>query len=373
MQKKEALPDPLEKDPRGEFDGRYDVTDRQAWPGAVLLADEIRYYCENPDSPMIAPFKLEDLRAASYSLRLGTEIHVGGRTEHFRDGKVVLEPHQVAVVSTLETLNIPRFLIARWSLRVRKIYEGLLWTGGLQVDPGWRGRLFCPVYNLSDEEVELRFEDKFFTMDFIRTTALTDEYYAIVRDYPKTRYPSAEEDPHIDDYDTRRIHSAPYERLRNLESVEDEVRQLRTTILSGFGILFAAIGAVVAGLTIFAATAQFTPARDGSLGPAWFGLSLAASIGAFLLACYACYRLYSLTEKLAADDSSTGADSPQRKALPGTAVIVSLVGALALVLVFAWSPWDSGAETLPSSTSTPVATTAPTAASTSTPAVTPEP
>ena len=139
MQKKKALPDPLKVDPRGEPGSPYDVTDRKSWPGAVLLADEILYYCKDPDSPMIKPFKPDEcLRAACYDLRLGDEIHVGGSVSEFRDGRVVLKPHQVAVVSTLETLNIPRFLIARWSLRVRKIYEGLLWTGGARM---WRSNL----------------------------------------------------------------------------------------------------------------------------------------------------------------------------------------------------------------------------------------
>ena len=76
--------------------------------------------------------------SASYQLTLGDEANVGG--EHNRldasDG-ILLEPHQVAVVCTRETLRIPRDLIARWSLRVTNIYEGLLWTGGPQVDPGW--------------------------------------------------------------------------------------------------------------------------------------------------------------------------------------------------------------------------------------------
>ena len=51
---------------------------------------------------------------------------------------------------------MPRFLIGRWNIRVTVAYKGLLWVGGPQVDPGWVGHLFCPIYNLSDQEVNFK-------------------------------------------------------------------------------------------------------------------------------------------------------------------------------------------------------------------------
>ena len=157
----------LEEDPRGQ------VPDHCL--GAILLADEIRFYSTSPDIPpaqrLVDPFEARRLRPASYQLTLGEDVHVGGRTEFLdRSRPFILEPHQVAVVTTREVLRIPRFLVARWSLRVHKIYEGLLWTGGLQVDPGWVGHLFCPIYNLAERDVELYCGDAFFSIDFVRTT-----------------------------------------------------------------------------------------------------------------------------------------------------------------------------------------------------------
>ena len=143
----------LEEDPRGEV--------RKFWPGAVLLADEIEYYSSSSDIPdglhLIQPFELGRLRPASYQLTLGREIHVGGEHRILSDSEpLILQPHQVAIVATYEEIRIPRFLIARWSLRVEKIYEGLLWTGGPQVDPGWVGHLPCPIYNLAEREVGVK-------------------------------------------------------------------------------------------------------------------------------------------------------------------------------------------------------------------------
>ena len=60
-------------------------------------------------------------------------------------------------------------MIARWNIRVRHAYAGLLWVGGPQVDPGYAGYLFCPIYNLSDKPVTLYKGEPLALMDFSRT------------------------------------------------------------------------------------------------------------------------------------------------------------------------------------------------------------
>ena len=207
----------LEEDPRGQFPGRYD--------GAVLLADEIRYFSTSDEIPvyqrLIDPFEPERLRPASYQLTLGNQVHVGGKHHlmSVSNPTVNLEPHQVAVVSTREVLRIPRFLVARWSIRVQNIYEGLLWTGGLQVDPGWVGQLFCPIYNLSEREVELRCGDALFTMDFVRTTPVTEDYQIMVKkpEFNKTWFTPVRRT--LSEHDSNRLHSAPYEALHDLSDL----------------------------------------------------------------------------------------------------------------------------------------------------------
>jgi len=54
------------------------------------------------------------------------------------------------------------------------VYKGLVWVGSLQVDPGYRGYLFCPLYNLSDKEQELTYKEPLLTIDFVRTTLLDE-------------------------------------------------------------------------------------------------------------------------------------------------------------------------------------------------------
>ena len=236
----------LEDDPRGQFPSRYN--------GAVLLADEIRYFSTSddipPDQRLIDPFEPERLRPASYQLTLGEKAHVGGRDQLLKYSEpLVLPPHQVAVVTTNEALRIPRFLVARWSLRVQKIYEGLLWTGGPQVDPGWVGQLFCPIYNLAERHVKLYLRDAFFTIDFIRTTPLTDEYKGLSEtpEFGKTWFIPVRSS--LADHDSNRLRSAPYESLQDLR----ELARFRELALGAVALIFVVLGVMVAALGVLAA------------------------------------------------------------------------------------------------------------------------
>lgn len=61
----------LEEDPRGadNADSPLNARSPASWPGAVLLADEIRYYSTavDPANRMIEPFRPEQLRPAEAS------------------------------------------------------------------------------------------------------------------------------------------------------------------------------------------------------------------------------------------------------------------------------------------------------------------
>ncbi len=140
------------------------------YEGAVLLCDKIKYYCNQ--NKLIDPFEEDLLKPASYHLRLGSKCRVNGEDKELSDEKPTLEipPHGMAVVSTYEKVNIPPFLIARWNLKVKKVYKGLLWVGGAQVDPGYHGYLSAPLYNLSTRPVYLRYKEPLFTIDFVKTT-----------------------------------------------------------------------------------------------------------------------------------------------------------------------------------------------------------
>ena len=205
---------------------------------------------------------------------------MGGETIAVTDNKpLVIPPHQVAIVRTNEVLNIPRFLVARWNLTVGMVYEGLLWVGALQVDPGWTSYLPCPLYNLSDREVTIRYRDKLFTIDFVRTTPFTANSIS----YPMP----FDEHPPLNYYSTG-LRSGPYQQLDELRKVREEVSGIRGQGYLLFTIVGAALAALISGLTVVAVRPSVEPGGENlDLWPltalAGAGVAIVLSVIAFVV------------------------------------------------------------------------------------------
>ncbi|HEX9897340.1 MAG TPA: hypothetical protein VGA85_06755 [Dehalococcoidales bacterium] len=236
-------------------------------PGSVLCGDDIQALCTG-DVPLIdCPEKNPKKEAASYQLRLGSRCRVVDSKLSDPDGIVWLSdsrkdlhirPHSIVIVSTYEWLNMPGCLIGRWNLKVKKVYDGLVWVGSLQVDPGYQGFLFCPIYNLSNDEQILLYKDPLFIIDFVLTTPNKDGKYSIWQPPPdRDKYSTFD----FDRLDEKKIKSAPEESFNkiyrtlkisdkkaeeaniNLENKMERQNQFNLILI---GILFTAIG-VIAG------------------------------------------------------------------------------------------------------------------------------
>jgi deoxycytidine triphosphate deaminase len=137
----------------------------------VLLSDEIELYVQNCN--LIDPFDRANLKPAAYELTVGDEYFISGEfltleSAGKENSKIIIPPFEVAVLKTTELLCLPRYLIGRWNIRVKHAYSGLLWVGGPQVDPGYVGFLFCPIYNLSDKPVTLNVGDRLLLFILLR-------------------------------------------------------------------------------------------------------------------------------------------------------------------------------------------------------------
>ena len=215
----------------------------------VLLSDEIEYYVNL--CRMIDPFEPNNLlSAAGYELTVGDEYSLGGESKKLSEGEEIrIDAFQVAIIKTRETLNLPRFIIARWNIRVRWAYKGLLWVGGPQVDPGWVGRLCCPIYNLSDKPVTIRYGDPIARMDFVTTTSFN-------KASAKHEYKRPPKRILFEDYKPEELKSALYteakrESIRSssgpkrIETIETQVNTFVGVTITVFTVLFAVLALFV--------------------------------------------------------------------------------------------------------------------------------
>ena len=209
----------------------------------VLLSDDIEFYVRK--GKLIYPFDRTNLKPAAYELTVGDEAMLGGK--YYRLGgstgthQLEIKPFQVAVIKTGETLNLPRFLIGRWNIRVAWAYKGLVWVGGPQVDPGYVGNLFCPLYNLSNRTVRIKRGDPIAIMDFVKTTPF--ETKKGNEEWKRYRRPPKRviiDDFDIDDFQSALFHQSE-EIKTELKEMRDKINTFTTLVFGVIAILMAAI------------------------------------------------------------------------------------------------------------------------------------
>lgn len=118
------------------------------------------------------------IRPASYDLRVGREILFQGKVIELTEAepRFELPPYSYAIVSAMEHANLPPFLIGRFDLKVSFFFEGIILSNGPQIDPGYKGALFCMLYNGSGQAKLLSLGKQFATIDFTMTTGMTEGY-----------------------------------------------------------------------------------------------------------------------------------------------------------------------------------------------------
>ena len=128
---------------------------------------------------MIYPFHPEDLKGATYSVRLtGLSVRYieddAGKIEPdiFCIGKddsdlpnalenqkryketddIILKPNSITYVTLEPVFQVPEYLALRFNLKISNVYKGLLLGTGPIIDPGFQGRLSIPLHNLTSNE-----------------------------------------------------------------------------------------------------------------------------------------------------------------------------------------------------------------------------
>lgn len=242
------------------------------WQPGVLLADQI---CRAVvDFHLIDPFDSrprEKLRPAGYELSVGKYYSIGGKIGELADeqgqNEIVVRPFEVVIIQTLELVNVPEFMIARWNVTVGRAYEGFLWVGAAQVDPGFKGFLCCPIYNLSDQERRLRLGEPIAVIDFVVTTPPSGKSRNYSVDFTERKRILFE------DYKPNELKSAliTHAQMRldgfqnRVDDFQADISEIRSTVFNSVGILLAAIGALVTALALF--VGKYLPEFVSRLSP----------------------------------------------------------------------------------------------------------
>ncbi len=141
-----------------------------AIPPALLNAGHIASYAIT--TGMIDPFDVKNLtKPATYLAEIEGSVRYRderGRTVRFyltddhsakpRTGEIQedeiraefdLQPNSLCYVQLRPTFRLPAYIACRFNLLIRDVYRGLLVGTGPLVDPGFTGKLYIPIHNLT--------------------------------------------------------------------------------------------------------------------------------------------------------------------------------------------------------------------------------
>ena len=74
------------------------------------------------------------------------------------------------VISSYEKVSIPDNVVGRFDLRIKWALQGLILQVGTQIEPGYSGRLFGLLHNLSNKEICIPANNRLLTVEFSYTT-----------------------------------------------------------------------------------------------------------------------------------------------------------------------------------------------------------
>lgn len=149
----------------------------------LLNSADIYDYVEK--TGMIYPFNQNYLKPASYGVPLGGEFVywenmdkiVEGRFENIveRDSEnervFVLKKNSIVYLGLAPEFRFPSYIAARFNLKIKHIYQGLLLGTGPLIDPGFQGRIYVPLHNLTNNEYKIQIDKPLIWMEFTKLSS----------------------------------------------------------------------------------------------------------------------------------------------------------------------------------------------------------
>ena len=176
------------------------------------------------------------VESASYDLRLGDEYYHGGQIRRLSETEPILTiaQYDYAIVTSQEVVDLPRDVAGRFDLSNSLFCQGIILSNGPQVDAGFRGRLFCLLFNTSNSPILLKRRQHYATLEFHKVLCPTDRYSGHYQ--AKTL---------IDYLPTNAAQGAIHELKLELENVRKESKNLQATTWAILSLVLALIAVFV--------------------------------------------------------------------------------------------------------------------------------
>jgi len=134
----------------------------------MLLSDgEIREALESGQL-VIENFRDDCVEPASYDCRVGRVLLPNRGVVDPSKERVLLRTGQWAEIETLEAFRLPNDIAAFIGIRSSITRRGVDYFSGLQVDPGYYGKVFIAVFNPGADPFEIGPGEPFVTLQFVR-------------------------------------------------------------------------------------------------------------------------------------------------------------------------------------------------------------
>ncbi len=158
--------------------------------GGVLTSEALLPMLEA--GSLLTRAEAAQMQSASYDLRIGDEIWCAG----FKDLDVQnnifqVPPYSFAIVKAMEQAWLPTFVTGQFDVKVSLFLSGVILSNGPQVDPGYKGDLFCMLFNGNSTPLTLRMGEHFCTIQFFTTSRIGQPYNGIytIRDKLRQNMP----------------------------------------------------------------------------------------------------------------------------------------------------------------------------------------
>lgn len=120
----------------------------------------------------------DNIKYASYDLTVGDNYYINEEIKGLskRKGFINIDPGNYAIVESKEIINLPNNICGRFDLLVGLFCRSVILSNSTQVDPGFHGKLYCLLFNPSNERINLKMGERYATLEFSKMIEPSEGY-----------------------------------------------------------------------------------------------------------------------------------------------------------------------------------------------------